>query len=199
MIFIDHNNNKLYDPGEGLGNVRITGSGGEEVATLVGQTVFRAGTLVGFPVLSALRDAGFGQRPQPRAQHAAAAAQRPGEIVEPTEAVKGLAHDQQATDDADGLGDRPRPHVEADPLLLDPEQPHGRREDERAEGAGAEPGREETRYPVPPGEQQHGDDQPRHGVDHEGRPDDVDVAEAVEPELEVHERRHQRGHRRHDP
>lgn len=33
VIFIDHNNNKFYDPGEGLGNIRITGSGGEEVAT----------------------------------------------------------------------------------------------------------------------------------------------------------------------
>ena len=33
VVFIDHNNNKFYDPGEGLGNVRITGSGGEDVTT----------------------------------------------------------------------------------------------------------------------------------------------------------------------
>jgi hypothetical protein len=33
VVFIDHNHNKLYDPGEGLGNVRISGSGGEDVTT----------------------------------------------------------------------------------------------------------------------------------------------------------------------
>ena len=33
VVFIDHNNNKFYDPGEGLGNVQISGSGGEGVTT----------------------------------------------------------------------------------------------------------------------------------------------------------------------
>lgn len=33
VVYIDHNNNKFYDPGEGLGDVRISGSGGEDVAT----------------------------------------------------------------------------------------------------------------------------------------------------------------------
>jgi hypothetical protein len=33
VIYVDHNGNGFYDPGEGLGNVRITGSGGEDVAT----------------------------------------------------------------------------------------------------------------------------------------------------------------------
>ena len=33
VVYIDHNNNKFYDPGEGLGQVRISGSAGEEVLT----------------------------------------------------------------------------------------------------------------------------------------------------------------------
>jgi hypothetical protein len=33
VVYIDHNNNKFYDPGEGLGNVQISGSGGESAST----------------------------------------------------------------------------------------------------------------------------------------------------------------------
>ncbi len=33
VIYIDHNNNTFYDPGEGLGNVQVSGSAGESVTT----------------------------------------------------------------------------------------------------------------------------------------------------------------------
>ena len=60
-----------------------------------------------------------------------------------------------AEHDRADLGDRRQPHRDADPLLVHPEEPAGRRRDEeRGQRRDAEPDRAQQRQPVPPDEHQ---------------------------------------------
>src|SRR5262249_37618780 len=78
-----------------LAPLRQSKDGREQVAPLVGQAILRARPLVGLAVVLALEDLGLGQSPESCAQHAASTAQRTGEVVEPAQAIKGLAQDQK--------------------------------------------------------------------------------------------------------
>ena len=61
-----------------------------------------------------------------------------------------LTQEHQAADDAHDLRGRRGQHPPTGPRLVDAEQAHRGRDDERPEGARPEPGDEERRHPVPP-------------------------------------------------